>query len=387
MTHKKKKIIKKTKNKSGKKSGKKYTIKNRLFLISAFLILLFLGFGYYYFQTQDGTKQNREITKSKTTQKIESEKSTKKLMSKMRKMLKEQNGTLEKIKKDIKKDINKIKTVTTKRVDINKTEAIKKLKLKKTTEIKAQKREMKKNYLSEINDYEKSLKYANTKHKKIKKVKKYSGKPKLAIIIDDVSFLSQVKQIKKIPFKVTPSFFPPTRVHPDTVKLSQKFKFAMIHLPLEAMGYAHPEPKTLLISSTKNEIESRVKEIKKEFPQIHYYNNHTGSKFTANLRAMKCLIGYMKTQNLHFVDSRTTIDTKAGIVSQALHVKLLSRDVFLDNIAKPKKIIEQLKKAVKLAKKSGYAIAIGHPHTNTLKTLIGAKMYLGDVELVYVDEL
>jgi hypothetical protein len=161
----------------------------------------------------------------------------------------------------------------------------------------------------------------------------------------------------------------------------------MVHLPLEAVGYTHSEPKTLRVRSSKKKIEARVDEIKAEFPQIHYYNNHTGSKFTANKRVMMYLVGYMKKKHLHFVDSRTTVSTKAGVVSKALHVKLLSRDIFLDNVAQPKQIIEQLKKAVKLAKKSGYAIAIGHPHKNTLKTLMGAKKYLKDVDMVYVNEL
>ena len=43
--------------------------------------------------------------------------------------------------------------------------------------------------------------------------------------------------------------------------------------------------------------------------------------------------------------------------------------------------------AVDIAKRKGYAIAIGHPHTNTLKVLINAKSLFRDVELVYIKEL
>jgi len=348
---------KKTSKKHLKKIDKKSITKNKLFFIAVFLILLFLGFGFYgYF-----VKTIRYTEAEKVE--LKNQKSTKELMSKMKKMLEEEKSRL---KTDVKKSV------------VGK---------KSTVEKSVEKKIDKKIYLSEVHDYEKSLKYTNTKEKVSKKATNYKGKPKLAIIIDDVSFLYQVKQIQKIPFKVTPSFFPPSKVHPDTIKLSHKFKFSMVHLPLEAMGYMHPEPKTLLANSSRKEIEARINEIKKEFPQIHYYNNHTGSKFTSNLKAMRYLISYMSRENLHFVDSRTTAATKAGEVSKALHVRLLSRDIFLDNIAKPKKIIEQLQKAVKLAKKSGYAIAIGHPHKNTLKTLMNAKQYLGDVEMVYVNEL
>ncbi len=356
----------KTTKKLPKKREKKAKIKNKLFFISTFLILVFLGFGYYNIALK--TKDNSVKKESD----FRNQKSTKILMNKMKRMLEEESSKLKKEK--------------------NTQVAVKKLTVKKTvdkniTKTKIEKRETKQNSFSEIHDYEKSQKYTQIKEKAVKKATNYKGKPKLAIIIDDVSFLYQVEQIQKIPYKVTPSFFPPTKVHPDTIKLSHRFKFAMIHLPLEAIGYIHPEPQTLLVGSSKKEIRDRIDEIKREFPQIHYYNNHTGSKFTSNLRDMRYLISYMNSKNLHFVDSRTTAATKAGEVCKALHIRLLSRDVFLDNVAKRKDIIEQLKKAVKIAKKNGYAIAIGHPHKNTLKTLIEAKPYLKGVEMVYVNEL
>jgi polysaccharide deacetylase 2 family uncharacterized protein YibQ len=40
-----------------------------------------------------------------------------------------------------------------------------------------------------------------------------------------------------------------------------------------------------------------------------------------------------------------------------------------------------------MAKKKGYAIAIGHPHKVTMQALASAKEIFKDVELVYIDEL
>jgi len=358
---------KKRKSRSKKTINKKYTIKNKIFLIALSLILLFFGFSSYNYFVNIQQKQHF----SNTTE-TKDQKQTKELMSKMKKMLEEQSNKSNIIeKKDRKKNIKK--EVEKKQVIFNE-------------EITAKKR-VAKNNLSEVSDYKNSLKYIEKEKVVEKKSFKYLGKPKLAIIIDDVSFTRDVKGIKKIPFKVTPSFFPPTKIHPDTPKLSNEFQFAMVHLPLEAISYTHPETKTLLASDSKSVIKKRIMQVEKEFPKIKYYNNHTGSKFTSNLRAMQYLLTVMKDEKLHFVDSRTTAQTKAGIVSKSLHIRLLSRDVFLDNIAKPKEIIQQLKKAVKIAKRKGYAIAIGHPHPNTLKTLIGAKKYLKDVKLVYVNEL
>jgi len=311
---------------------------------------------------------------------IENQKSTKELMNKMEKMLEAEKIRIAKDIANQKKEQN-ISKVLAKKPLVKKSIA----KNKKILETK----ELKQNYLSEIHDFQKSLKYTKNSKRvsKNKKVITHKGAPRLAIIIDDVSFLNQVKLIKKIPYKINPSFFPPSKRHPDTIGFSKQFKFSMIHIPLEALNYPHSESQTLLVSDSFNTIKNRVIQIKKEFPWIKYYNNHTGSKFTSNLSAMRKLLKVMKNQKLHFVDSRTTADTKAGIVSKELGVKLLSRDIFLDNSIQKSDIISQLKKAVKIAKKTGYAIAIGHPHSNTLNVLIKAKPFLKGVKLVYVNQL
>ncbi|MBL0686413.1 MAG: divergent polysaccharide deacetylase family protein [Sulfurospirillum sp.] len=254
----------------------------------------------------------------------------------------------------------------------------------------AEKKVEKEVHLSEIKDYKTSLKIEDKKPKKKLHVDKktlYSGKPKLAIIIDDVAYAHQVRLIKKIPYKITPSFFPPTKRHPDTVALSKKFNFTMIHLPTEALNFGSPEPKTLKVGDTTEQIRERIRQIKKWFPSIKYYNNHTGSKFTADLQSMDRLIKVMKSENIHFVDSRTTAKTKAPEISKKYGLKLYSRDIFLDNSIEKKLIKKQLRKAIRIAKKKGSAIAIGHPHKNTLEVLINAKHMLRDVELVYIKDL
>lgn len=307
---------------------------------------------------------------------IQEEKSTKELMDKMKHMLEVEN---KRVKAEMKANKTEESTKIKPLKDVEK-------KIKSSIVEKVQEISNKQNYLSEAQDFKK-----NSKPEEInvtaQKTIKYIGEPRLAIIIDDVSFPHEVQKIKEIPYKVTPSFFPPTKRHPDTVKLSEEFPFAMVHLPLEAMNYAHPEPKTLLITDSREMIYNRIKLIKSEFPKIRYYNNHTGSRFTANETAMKRLIKVMHGFGLNFVDSRTTAATKAKEVSRALHLKLISRDIFLDNTTNPQDIISQLKKAVEIAKKRGYAVAIGHPHKNTLKVLINAKKYLKGIQLVYIDEI
>ena len=244
---------------------------------------------------------------------------------------------------------------------------------------------------SEIKDYANSLKEVKEPSHKVTEVirKKYpqGTTPKLAIIIDDVSFPWQTRMMKEIPYKVTPAFFPPTSGHPETVRLSHEFEFAMIHLPMESKNYAHPEPDTLTTVDSQEVIANRIARIKKWFPHIKYYNNHTGGSFTAHYAAMDKLIGVMQDESLIFVDSRTVGNSKAPEIFKKYNIQLLSRDVFLDNSLNKSEIREQLRKAVVVAKKHGYAIAIGHPHKSTLEVLRDSRDLLEGIDLVYVKDL
>jgi len=212
-------------------------------------------------------------------------------------------------------------------------------------------------------------------------------KPKLVIIIDDVAFKNEVKLIKSIPYKITPSFFPPTPRHPYTPLYAKSFNHYMVHVPMQAMHFAHPEPNTMNISWSYAQIKNRIDEIKKLFPKAKFINNHTGSKFTSNLQAMNSLFLVLKEDNLSFVDSRTTPYSKSKVVNKIYKIKLFQRNIFLDNEINQSYIRNQLKKAINLAKKRGYAIAIGHPHKITLETIKNSKDLLKQVDVIYIDEL
>jgi len=240
---------------------------------------------------------------------------------------------------------------------------------------------------SEIADFITATNSTNTTEITPPITKIITKKPKLVIIIDDVAFKSEVKMIKQIPFKITPSFFPVTKHHPFTPFYAKNFPVYMVHLPMEAMNYPHPEPDTMNVNWNYLQIKNRIEKIKKEFPKVYFINNHTGSKFTSNYSAMKKLFKVLKEENLGFVDSKTTPYSKAKSVDKIYHIPLLSRNIFLDNKLNKNYIREQLKKAVKIAKKRGYAIAIGHPHKITLMTLKNSADILKNVDVVYINEL
>ena len=206
--------------------------------------------------------------------------------------------------------------------------------------------------------------------------KRTAALPKLAIIVDDVAFERDIRLIKALELPLTMSFLPPSDKHPDSAALAASEPYYMVHLPLEAQNYSAEEPETLRVGNSQRRIEQRVAEIKRLFPKAAYVNNHTGSRFTA-----------LDKYRITFIDSRTTAETKVPLVMEHYGRPYLARDVFLDHHPDMASVKKEIRRAVALAKQHGSAIAICHPHVNTLEALYQSKELLREVQLVRIDQL
>lgn len=227
----------------------------------------------------------------------------------------------------------------------------------------------------------------NTSKKSPLIFKEDKGKAKLSIIIDDMASKEQAMQLKATGLKLTPSFFPADKNHPKTPHLAREFDFFMVHLPLAAINFKGEEIQTLKPNDTQEHIDTKIEQITKDFEGIKFINNHTGSLFTNNTNAMRKLLQAFEKHNLIFVDSATIGSSKGVLVSKEFGQVPIKRDIFLDNKDDIASIKAQIKKAVKLAHKKGFAIAIAHPRKNTFKALEQSKDLLQSVELVYLSEV
>jgi len=242
------------------------------------------------------------------------------------------------------------------------------------------------------NNQKKSPKASESSAKKpssISPVPAPSGaRPRLAIIIDDISHPNQLKTLQRLPWHITPSIFPPSELSASSHKLARKLKHCMVHLPLQSGSKAMNRMQGMLfVADSKEKVQARVDAIRKLFPGVTYINNHTGSVFTSNKKAMKQLYGMLRKSGFVFVDSRTSAKSKVRAIAKTYGDPYIARDVFIDNTQQVSAILKQLKKAVRIAKKRGYAIAIGHPHKATMEALRKATHILKEVETVYMDEL
>ena len=215
-----------------------------------------------------------------------------------------------------------------------------------------------------------------------------NDRPKLVIIIDDVSTLTQKEKILNIGYPITMAFLPPTAGHKDSAKIAQSLPFHMIHFPMQASStFKGEEVDTLKVTDSYEKIENRVKQLRAWYPNAIYTNNHTGSVFTENDEAMDKLFRALKKYNFIFVDSRTSAKSVAKKYAVKYNMPYIVRNTFIDNDQNFSSIQNQLKKAVEISKKQGYAIAIGHPHEITLKVLKESKHLLKDVEPILLNKL
>ena len=213
-------------------------------------------------------------------------------------------------------------------------------------------------------------------------------KPKIAIIIDDVSTSAEKEKILNIGYKTTMAFLPPTKGHPNSAKIALDLPFYMIHFPMQASSaFKGAEEFTLQVGDSYEKIEKWVAQLREWYPNAIYTNNHTGSVFTENEEAMDRLLKALKKYNFIFVDSRTSAKSVAKKYALKYDMPYIVRNTFIDNDRSYGAIQSQLKKAIEIAKKTGYAIAIGHPHDITIKVLRESKHLLKDVEPIYVNQL
>jgi len=162
--------------------------------------------------------------------------------------------------------------------------------------------------------------------------------------------------------------------HEQSRKFAQKAIVAgqevIIHMPMESnVKNRGEEGYKIKTGMTAEEIEWRMGEVLKDIPEAVGMNNHQGSKATTDGKVMSVVGSVLKRHGKYFVDSRTSSTTVGEKTMQSLGVPTARRHIFLDNDSDVKQISAQLDKLVKLAKKQGTALGIGHAKPNTLEVL------------------
>lgn len=221
--------------------------------------------------------------------------------------------------------------------------------------------------------------------------KPVSNLPRLAIIIDDIGAdKAAAETLLKLPYPLTLSVLP-AQAH-STEIASEAYRRGdqvMLHLPMEFQGNAaKAEPVELRVGMSASEVNHLLDEMLAQVPHAIGVNNHEGSLATADPRLMAELMDALRRRNLFFIDSRTTAATVAYDAAEQAGVPAASRKVFLDDVETREAVLNQLELAARDAYQEGSAIAIGHPHPETIAALAEGLPRLGHrVHLVFASTL
>ena len=145
----------------------------------------------------------------------------------------------------------------------------------------------------------------------------------------------------------------------------------MLHVPMEPQGYpaANPGSDALFVKYDDAEIRQRFDQLLAKLPHVSGTNNHMGSRFTEDARALAPVMESLQEKGLFFIDSRTTGRSQVPKVANRYGVPTMDRDVFLDNVAEVDAIIREIRRLEGKARRQGMAIGICHPYPETLEAL------------------
>ncbi len=196
-------------------------------------------------------------------------------------------------------------------------------------------------------------------------------RPAIAIIIDDVGLsVPRTRRVIGLPLPITLSFLPYGN---DVQSLADEARDAgheiFLHLPMEPVGRQDPGPDALVSDLDRAELAVRTYMALNSFTGYTGINNHMGSRLTQDAGLMAEIMTYISARDVVFVDSLTSQQSLAYEVARAHGIATTRRDVFLDNDIDEAGIIGQLLQAEQIARRTGTAIAIAHPHEATLMVL------------------
>ncbi|MEJ2033484.1 MAG: divergent polysaccharide deacetylase family protein, partial [Deltaproteobacteria bacterium] len=197
--------------------------------------------------------------------------------------------------------------------------------------------------------------------------------PRVAIVIDDMGIHKETgAQLLALNLDLTFSFLP---YAPHTRTLARiakrRGRDVLLHLPMEPDDAERWDPGlgALYLAMPAATLRMHFEKDLSMVPMAIGVNNHMGSKFTTDRKAMRTVLSLFRPRGLFFLDSLTTSASVGYQVARKIGVPARRRDVFLDNVQERAAVERQIDTLIRVARKNGSAVAIGHPHPATVAAL------------------
>lgn len=196
--------------------------------------------------------------------------------------------------------------------------------------------------------------------------------PVLAIIIDDLGWgVAGTGELMDLRIPLTVAVIPGgphSRTEADMGRAAGHE--VILHLPMEPISSNGDLPDgTIRTGMDRDEIREILERHLEEIGPVPGFNNHTGSKATADYNVVNAVLEVAAERGLFAVDSRTSGKSVLAAAAFKAGVPAAQNRIFLDNQRELSHVKMQLMQAARIAEKRGAAIAIGHVNPITIKAI------------------
>jgi hypothetical protein len=194
---------------------------------------------------------------------------------------------------------------------------------------------------------------------------------RIALVIDDLGrSTDDLVPLEKLGVAITYSVLPFEENTPAVVsQLRSRREEILLHLPMQPKSHEDPGPGALRLGMTDDQLRTGTLTALQAVPGAVGVNNHMGSGLSADARSMGTILRVLSSRGLFFLDSRTSPDSVGYRTALSLGVPAAERQVFLDSDPGTEPVHEQFRRLLDMARTRGAAVAIGHPHPDTLAVL------------------
>ncbi len=228
------------------------------------------------------------------------------------------------------------------------------------------------------------------KYGEVKLIFKYRGY--VTIIIDDFGHnFKYFNLLKKVKEPVDCAVLPGLAYSQESaIRLEKMGAEVMLHCPMEPLSKSvNPGPGAIFSAMSDDEIKDVFLKNLQTVPHAVGVNNHMGSKACLDNRVMEIIIKESKDRGLFFVDSLTNAKSLASKEAKKLGCTIIKRDVFLDNVRTEQQIKKSFDELIRIGRRYGSAVGIGHYCEETLTVLPECikKIKNNDLKIIPVSEM
>jgi polysaccharide deacetylase 2 family uncharacterized protein YibQ len=194
---------------------------------------------------------------------------------------------------------------------------------------------------------------------------------RIALVVDDLGrSLQDLDTLAALGVPLSYAVLPFESMTPRVVAtLRERRAEILLHLPMEPRGAQNPGPGALREGMSGDELRRLTRAALAAVPGAVGVNNHMGSEISADPAALGAVMGVVAESKLFYLDSRTSAESRGYALALELGIPAAERQVFLDPDPRESTVVEEWNRLLALARERGAAVAIGHPHPQTLAVL------------------